>query len=179
MIISAVTLVLMLGGRKLHQLFPGVLVAVVFGIVYGHLTGYEGPTIGEVPPVLVPPFTLDLPWSRLPELLIPGTIIALVGFAEAASVSQAFAEQTRTPWDPSKEFTSQGVANLAAGLVSGFPVGGSFSRSAINKTAGAQTKWSGAITGVAVLIFLPFAGVLSPLPMAVLGAIVVVMGIPY
>ncbi len=173
LIISGVTLVLMLGGKKLHPLFPGVLIAVIFGITYAALTGYSGPTIGQVPNVIVPPLSFDLPWARLPELLIPGSIIALVGFAEAASIAQAFAEQTRNPWDPSKEFTSQGVANLAAGVLSGFPVGGSLSRSAINKTAGAQTRWSGAITGVAVLLFLPFASVLSPLPLAVLGAIVV------
>jgi SulP family sulfate permease len=40
--------------------------------------------------------------------------------------------------------------------------------------AGARTKWAGAITGLAVLAFLPFADVISPLPRAVLAAIVIV-----
>ena len=39
--------------------------------------------------------------------------------------------------------------------------------------AGARTRWSGAVTGLAVLVFLPFAGVLEPLPRAVLSAIVI------
>lgn len=174
MIVSAVTAALILGGQRLHRLFPGVLLAVIFGVVYAQVTGYAGPVIGEIPRLVFPPVSFDLPWSRLPELLIPGAIIALVGFAEVTSLAQTFAEQTRTPWDPSKEFRSQGVANISAGLIGGFPVGGSFSRSAINKVAGAQTRWSGAFTGVAVLIFFPFASVLSTLPMAVLGAIIVV-----
>lgn len=173
MVVSAVTAALILGGQRIHRLFPGVLLAVVFGIVYAKVLGYTGAAIGEIPSTLFPPVSFDLPWSRLPELLIPGAIIALVGFAEVASLAQTFAEQTRTPWDPSKEFKAQGVANLTAGLVSGFPVGGSFSRSAINKLAGAQTRWSGAFTGLAVLLFFPFASVLSPLPMAVLGAIII------
>ncbi|MBJ73301.1 MAG: hypothetical protein CMN31_18565 [Sandaracinus sp.] len=166
------TLVLMLGGRRLHTLFPGVLVALLGGIAYTSLAGYEGAVVGEVPSTILPPFSLDLPWARLPRLLVAGAIIALVGFSEAASVSQVFAEQSRRPWDPNREFISQGVANLAAGVAGGFPVGGSFSRSALNRAAGAQTRWAGAVTGVAVLACLPFAGLLARLPMAVLGAIV-------
>ena len=38
---------------------------------------------------------------------------------------------------------------------------------------GAQTRWSGAVTGLLVLGFMPFAGVMSDLPEAVLGAIVI------
>jgi SulP family sulfate permease len=149
------------------------LVAVVVGVIYSFSTGYTGAIVGDVPDVVLPPLELGLPWGALPGLVVSGGIIAMVGFAEAASVSQTFAEQTRTTWNPNKEFVSQGVANLAAGIFGGFPVGGSFSRSALNRHAGARSRWSGAITGVTVLAFLPFAAVISPLPKAVLGAIVV------
>ncbi len=71
---------------------------------------------------------------------------------------------------------AQGVANLAAGLSGGYPVGGSFARSGVNKLAGARTRWSGAVTGLAVLAFTPLAGSASDLPRAVLGAIVI-MGV--
>ena len=57
-----------------------------------------------------------------------------------------------------------GAANVAAGLFGGFPVGGSFSRSSLNYLSGARTRWSGAVTGATVLVFLPFAQVLAPLP---------------
>lgn len=170
--LSAMTLVFMVGGRRLHALFPGVLLAVVVGVAFSELTGYAGPVLGEVPRALLPPLRLDLPWARIPDLFVGAVIIALVGFADAVSIAQAFAERARRPWDPNKEFVSQGVANLAAGLTGGLPVGGSFSRSAVNAQAGAQTRASGAITGIAVLAFLPVSHVLAPLPKAVLGAIV-------
>lgn len=173
LVLSAVTLVLMLGGRRLHPLFPGVLIAVVAGALASVWTGYDGDVVGEVPRVFLPPLTFDLPWLSLPRLLTSGVVIALVGFAEAASVSQAYAEADRIPWDPNREFVSQGVANLAAGLTGGFPVGASFSRSAVNRVAGAVTRMSGGVTGLTVLLFLPFAYLLEPLPKAVLGAIVV------
>ena len=67
---------------------------------------------------------------------------------------------------------ASGVANLVSSVAGGYPVGGSFSRSSVNRMAGAKTRWSGGVTGLIVLAFLPFARVLQPLPTAVLGAIV-------
>lgn len=165
-------LVLMLGGRRLHQLFPGVLIAVGLAIVLSLAFGYEGSEVGSVD-AGAPPLSLDLPWAELPSLLVGGAVIALVGFAEPASIARAFATEERMAWSPNREFVSQGAANVAAGLTGGFPIGGSFSRSSLNRMAGARTRWSGAVTGVAVLLFLPLAFVFSPLPTAVLGAIVI------
>jgi SulP family sulfate permease len=170
--LATVTIALILGGRRLHRLFPGVLLAVVIGILFSTLTGYQGPTVGAVPSGL-PPFSLSLPWGSLPQLLLPGLVIAFVGFAEAASIARTYATQERQSWSPDREFVSQGVANLAAGISGGFPVGGSFSRTSVNRMVGARTRWSGAIAGLGVLLFLPVASVLAPLPRAVLAAIVI------
>ena len=48
-----------------------------------------------------------------------------------------------------------------------------FARSSVAKLAGGRTRWSGAIAGLVVLAFLPFAGILTDLPTAILGAIVI------
>ncbi len=172
LVMTVGTVVMILGGRKVHPLVPGVLIATGAGLAYSMVTGYAGPTVGEVPRGFPMP-TLDLPWTMLPELVVPGIVIALVGFAEAASISRTFAAQDRESWDPSKEFVGQGLANLASGFSGGFPVGGSFSRSSINRIAGATSRWSGAVTGLVVLAFLPVAHVLAPLPRAILSAIVI------
>ena len=42
-VISIITLILMLGGRKVHRLFPGVLVAVVLALLFSIGTDYDGP----------------------------------------------------------------------------------------------------------------------------------------
>jgi SulP family sulfate permease len=101
-------------------------------------------------------------------------VIALVGFAEPAAIARTYAAADRLRWDPNRELLSQGVANLASGLAGGFPVGGSFSRTSLNRLAGGRSRWSGAVTGLVVLAFLPAAGILEPLPRAVLGATVIV-----
>ena len=164
---------LIIGGRKLHAIFPGVLLALGIGLWIGSTDGYTAALVGHIPEGL-PPFGFSFPWSRLPDLLIPGIVIATVGFAEATAISRSLALQDRENWDASRELISQGVANVAAGLSGGFPVGGSFSRSSIDRLSGAHTRWSGAVTGLLLLAFMPFAGVMETLPRAVLGAIVIV-----
>jgi SulP family sulfate permease len=166
------SIVLVLGGRRIHPLFPGVLIALVAGLGLAAAVDYGGATVGAIPAGL-PPVTLDLPLRELPGLLAPGAVIAVVGFAEAASIARTYATRERRPWSADREFIGQGAANLAAGLSGGYPVGGSFSRSALNRGAGAVTRASGAVTGLAVLAFLPAAALLEPLPRAVLSAIVI------
>ena len=171
-VITIVTVLLIEGGRRVHTLFPGVLVAVVVGSLYGSLGGYTGPVLGSIP-TGIPAVSIDLPWARLPELIVPGLVIALVGFAEPAAIARSIATKTRQPWSANREFVSQGAANIAAGLVGGFPVGGSFARTMLNRAAGGRTRWSGAVTGVAVLAFLPLSSILSGLPRAILAAVVI------
>lgn len=176
-VISVLTAVVVIAGRRVHTLFPGVLVAVVIGVVASSAFDFGGPVVGTIPTGL-PALSLDLPWASWTSLLIPAIVIALVGFAEPAAIARQFATEERQRWNPNREFVSQGIANLASGVSGAFPVGGSFGRSSINRIAGARTRWSGGFAGAAVLLFLPVAWILEPLPLAVLGAIVIVAVAP-
>jgi len=171
--IAAGTVIVLLVAPRINARVPGVLLVMVVGILISETVGYDGAVVGSVPAGL-PPLSLSFEFGHFWQLVIPGGVIALLGFAEVAAISRTFATQDRERWDPNREFASQGVANLVAAVSGGFPVGGSFSRSSIARLAGARTKWAGAITGLAVLAFLPFADVISPLPRAVLAAIVIV-----
>lgn len=171
-VLTTLTVAATLLARRIHVLFPGALVAVVGGVLFAVLFGYTGPVVGEIPGSF-PPFSVALPWELVPQLVVPGAVIAFVGFAESTAISRSFATQDRVTWNPDREFVAQGAANVASGLFGGMPVDGSFSRSSLNHLSGAQSRWSGAVTGLAVLVFLPFAGVLSSLPRAVLAGIVI------
>ncbi len=167
------TAVIIVFGRRLHPLFPGVLVALVLALIVSRLTGYGGSTVGELAGGFLS-LRWTFPWGNSLALVLPAVAIALVGFAEPASIARTFAAEDREPWSADREFISQGVANLAAGVSGAFPVGGSFSRSSLNRVAGAVSPWAGAITGLAVLVALPATPLLAPLPSAVLGAVVIV-----
>ncbi len=172
-VISMAVAILIVGGRKLHRLFPGVLVAVFLALVYSDATSYAGAVVGEIPGRF-PPFSLALPWSSTIYLVAGAFVIAIVGFSEPAAIARHYATLERTRWDSNRELISQGVANIAAGLSGGFPAGGSFSRSALVRDAGARTRLAGGVTGLVVLAILPLMSLLSALPTAVLGASIIV-----
>ena len=170
--LALVTAALVVGAAKAHPLIPGVFLATVGGIAYSASTGYVGATVGSIPAGL-PALSLALPWEWLPTLLVPGLVIAVVGFADGASICRLYASEDRQRWDPDREFLSTGAANLVSGLTAGLPVGGALARTTVNRMAGARSRWSGLVTGVVVLLFLPFTSVLAPLPVAVLAGIVI------
>lgn len=171
------TIAVVSAGRLVSRLVPWVLVATTAALVLTNLHLVTVPEVGPIPAGL-PPLALDLPWDAVPRLIVPACVIALVGFAEPASIARHYAGADRRPWDPDREFTGQGLANLAAGVFGGYPTGGSFARSALNRAAGARTRFSGAVTGLAVLACLPAARVLSGLPVAVLAGIVIASAAP-
>ncbi len=160
-------------GRRVHGVFPGVLIAVVGALVCSEVLGYSGPVVGNVSAGL-PPFSISMVWSDAPSLLVPAFVIAVIGFTEATAIARTYAAMDRRSWNPNREFLAQGIANVGSSFAGGFPVGASFSRSALSRLAGAKTSLSVAVTGATMLLFIPFAGILAPLPLSVLAATVIV-----
>ena len=175
--IGVAMVVLVLLGRRISPLFPGAFVGAAAALLlttFGVVTVAE---VGDVPNGLPTP-SLALPWSQTPSLLLFGVVIALVGFAEASSIARKYASEDRETWDPDREFVGQGLANVASGVLQGYPAGGSFSRSSLNRLSGARTRWSGVLAGVVVLALMPVASVLSELPQAALAGLIIAATLP-
>jgi len=132
-----------------------------------------GNVIGAVPAGL-PKFSWPgFNFGTLATLFATALVITLVGFMEAISIAKAMATQTRQRIDPNQELIGQGLANVAGSLTQSFPVSGSFSRSAVNLSAGARTGMSSVFTvGVVLLTLLLFTPALYHLPQSVLAAII-------
>lgn len=127
-------------------------------------------------PRSLPPFSLpDL--GAVPALAAGAIAIALVGLAQAAGIGAAVANPDGSRPDASKDFTAQGLANIAGGFFSALPTGGSLSRTGVGTSAGAKTRWSGIFAGVwlAVLV-LAIGPVAGQIPMAVIGGLLLVIG---
>jgi SulP family sulfate permease len=170
-LLGAGAFLLMVLGRKITPLFPGALIAVVAATTWSALTDYRGEVVGEIDLGLALPS--GMPFGDLGTLLVPALVIALVGFAEPAAIARRYAAEDRRPWDANREFIGQGLANIGSGVAGGYPVGGSFSRTALNRLGGATSRWSGVFTGLTVVLVLPTAQVLAPLPNAVLAGLVI------
>jgi len=122
--LSLATVALMVIGRKFHRLFPGVLLAVLIGLLATKF-GVPVPTVGAVPAGL-PTIAFDFPFAQLPTLLFPAIVIAFVGFAEPSAIARMFANEDGTNWNANREFFASGLANVASAISGGYPVGGSF-----------------------------------------------------
>jgi anti-anti-sigma factor len=136
------------------------------------LTG-GGAVIGTVPRGL-PSFTVpSIDVKAIMHLLPYAIIISLLGFMEAISIAKALAGKTGQRLDPNQELIGQGLANMIGAIGKGYPVSGSFSRSAVNFQAGALTGFSSAFTSIGVLIMLLFlTPLLYHLPQSVLAAVI-------
>ena len=132
-----------------------------------------GEVVGAIPPGLPALELPELDLRVLPQLISYALIISLLGFMEAVSVAKAMAAQTGQRLDPNKELIGQGMGNIAGSLSGGFPVAGSFSRSAVNLQAGARTFLSGVFSSLAVaLVLIFFTPLLYHLPLSVLAAVI-------
>jgi SulP family sulfate permease len=174
--------VLIFAIKKNRPRWPAMLIATVLGTFLSWVIGFEtrfgGDVVGSIPAGLpkIGPFfgTMDelkdlLPMAR--EMFTGALAVTLIGFMEAVSVSKAIALKTRQKLDLNQELIGQGVAAVGASFSQGYPISGSFSRSAMNLMCGAKTGMSSVFTGLVVMVVLLFmTPLLYHLPKAVLAA---------
>jgi anti-anti-sigma factor len=134
-----------------------------------------GAVVSSVPSGL-PRLTMpNLDFSTVNSLFSYAVIIAILGYMEAISIAKAMAAKTGTRLDPNQELIGQGLGNILGSIGQSYPTSGSFSRSAVNLQAGAQTGMSSVVTSLAVVVVLLFfTTYLYHLPQSVLAAIIVV-----
>jgi len=126
-----------------------------------------------------------LPLPRIPDLgvLSPGLVggaaaVADLVLVQGAGVAEAVPNSNGARSSARRDFTAQGVANLASGLMGGQPVGGSVGQTALSLTAGATSRWSGIFSGLwMAAILLVFSGLVGQVAMPTLAAVLLYAGI--
>jgi len=112
-------------------------------------------------------------WSASMHMLPSAFVIAIISFMEAMSSSKIIAIKTRTPWDENQELIGQGFAKVVAAFSQSMPVSGSFSRSALNLSAGARTGLASVFSALLILLtLLFFTQLLYHLPKPILSAVI-------
>jgi sulfate permease, SulP family len=97
-------------------------------------------------------------WSLVVELLPAAAAIALIGLVQAAGVSRSVPNPDGHYPNVSRDFAGQGLANLAASVFKGMPVGGTMSETAVHVGAGASSRWAAVYSGLMILAFVLLAG---------------------
>jgi MFS superfamily sulfate permease-like transporter len=151
----------------------GTLLAVVLGLDVARVQVPASITAAIAPPAA----GFWAQWLN-PQVLTAALAIAFIASAEtllSAAAVDKMHDGVRT--DYNKELRAQGVGNMLCGLAGSLPMTGVIVRSSANVQAGAATRLSAILHGAWILGFvaiLPW--LLREIPMAALGAILVVTG---
>jgi MFS superfamily sulfate permease-like transporter len=94
--------------------------------------------------------------------------------ADTIATSSSFGARRGEEVDPNQEMIGIGAANLAAGLLQGFAVSTSGSRTAVVEQAGAKSQLASLVgAGIVVALLLFFNSLLADLPQSALAAVLI------
>jgi MFS superfamily sulfate permease-like transporter len=175
LMLGLAALVALVGLRRTPGV-PGTLIVMAAGIALGSIGALAHQGIALVGPTPIAMSRLTLPrdfavWERIAQLAAPLTLII---FAESWGTIRSLALAQGDDISPNRELTAIGLANGAAALVQGMPVGAGFSLGSANATSGARTRLAGVVASVATLALVFVAGpLIARIPEPVLAAVVI------
>lgn len=169
--------VIILAKRRFSKAFPVALIVMIIGILLSFLLDFESSNvavIGDIDANLSLPAIPQISVGNILDLLPSALIIAVIGFLEGYAISKAICLRSKQKIDINQELIGQGLGNIASSIFKGYPIAGSFSRTAVNYSAGAVTGISSVFISLFVLITILFlTPLLYFLPKAILSAVVI------
>lgn len=157
---------------QLLALLVGTFVSILL------LSSVEMRRIGEIPtglPALqMPVFSIEQ-WQ---VMLLDAIVLGMLGCIDALLTSVIADSLTQKQHNSNKELIGQGVGNMMSGLFGGLPGAGATMGTVVNIQAGARTALSGLVrAGILLIIVMWAAELTASIPLAVLAAIALKVGI--
>lgn len=178
--LGAGCLAVVLAVRSISKLLPSALLAVVLaaGVVAALGWDLSLPVVGHLPKALptfgLPAFT----WTDAEALMGGALALALLGMLESVAIAKTIAGRMGERINPNQEFLAQGVANALSSFFHCIPGSGSFTRSALDYAAGAQTRFAAVFNALFVgAIFWLLAAQARYIPLTSLAAILMVIAV--
>jgi len=131
-------------------------------------------TVGSVPRGLPSLAVPGIPAHLWSNVLAAAAGICVVIYSDNILTARAFAARRDDRIDANQELLALAGSNAASGLLGGFPVSSSGSRTALAAMAGGQTQVTSLVAAAVVVVVLLFGGtVLESFPLAALGGLVI------
>jgi sulfate permease, SulP family len=178
--IAAVTLLIVQLWPKVSRRIPGSIVALLATTAGALMLKLPVETIGSrfgaISAQFPHPVLPHLTFTELTSLVQPAIAIALLGAVESLLSAVVADGMIGTRHKSNLELVAQGVANVVSPLFGGIPATGAIARTATNIKNGGRTPVAGITHAVTLLLITLFFGRWAALiPMATLGAILVVV----
>jgi SulP family sulfate permease len=179
-VVSVAVIILMVIIKRIRPLekFAAIIVLFVATLIVNifNIQTELVSSIATIPNGL-PQFTLP-DFSMIPQLALGSISVALVALAQGAGISTAVPNPDGSKASQSRDFLGEGLGNLAGSFFQSMGTGGSLSRTGISVGAGANSRWGGVFAGLWLgLILLLFGSSAEKVPLAVIGGMLVVIGI--
>ena len=130
------TMLLIIVLRRINPRLPAAMISMVVTALLVYLLDLANlgvDVIGELDQGFPPLADISQFSPALAGRLATGALaVGAIGLVETTAISRSIATQTGQRLDSNQEFVGQGMANIFSGLFTGYPVAGSFSRSAVN-----------------------------------------------
>jgi SulP family sulfate permease len=178
--VAAAVIAIVLLTRRLARQVPGALIAVIAAIVLSRLLHFDrhgirvlGHVPSGVPSFSAPAFGIH----DIGALFGTAGAIFLVILAQSSATSRAYAARYDEQLDDDQDLLGLSGANLLAAFSGTFVVNGSPTKTEMVDGAGGRTQLSQLTTCVVVVVvLLVLTGPLGHLPLAVLAAVVFLIG---
>jgi SulP family sulfate permease len=163
--------------RPIEKFAPIIVLVAATAVV--NLLKIQTELVGDIAtiPNSLPSFMLP-DFSLIPQLALGSLSVALVALAQGAGISTAVPNPDGSKASQSRDFLGEGLGNLAGSFFQSMGTGGSLSRTGISTGAGANSRLGGVFAGLWLgLILLLFGSQAEKVPLAVIGGMLVVIGV--
>ncbi len=176
--LGLLTIAIVIGMRLINRMLPGALVAVIAAAGLVAFTDWVPAELrvraitAKLPPLHVPQVSV----SDVRELLGGALALATLGILESVAIGKTLASKAGERINPNQEFFAQGLTNAVSSFFSCIPGSGSFSRSALDYDAGAQSRFAAVFNAAFVgAIFFLLAEQAQYIPLSALAGVLFVI----
>ena len=162
--------------KPLGKFIPAPLAALLIGTLTS-LVATGAPLLGDIPTGL-PAFVMPSFSSETIMIVLEGALLlAVLGAIDSLLTSLVADNMTRTRHNSDRELVGQGIGNTIAGFFGAIPGAGATMRTVVNIRTGGQTKISGMLHAmILVVVVLLLGSLASQIPHAVLAGILIKVG---
>jgi sulfate permease, SulP family len=178
--VSIGTILMMVLFKRIKPLEKyAAIIVLALGTIIVNVFAIQIPLVSSIAtiPNGLPQFMLPN-FSLVPQLLLGSLSVAIVALAQGAGISTAVPNPDGSKASQSRDFIGEGLGNIAGSFFQSMGTGGSLSRTGVSVGAGANSRLGGVLSGVLLGgILLLFGSSAEKVPLAVIGGMLVVIGI--
>ena len=171
-------IVVLVAGERRFPRWPWALILVLGSILLMNVTNIADRGVRVVgtipcgfPDVGLPPISLTV----FGDVFRAAVGVFVLAYLEGMSMARTFAAKNKYRVDANQELLALGLATLGTGVTQGYPVAGSFSRTALNDECRAKTQLAGGVSGLMlVFVVLFLTDLFTNLPEPILASVVLV-----